>query len=100
MKDGHKTPNPTTTTYAGVVSRESVRVALTYAALNDLDVIGGDIRNAFLSAPSSEKHYIICGPEFGEENVGRTAIITRALYGGPRAGRDYWNCVHECMLNL
>ena len=55
MKDGHKTPKPDRSTYAGVVSRESVRIALTYAALNDIDVTVGDIRNAFLSAPSSEK---------------------------------------------
>lgn len=26
VKDGHKTPDPKTTTYAGVVSRESVRI--------------------------------------------------------------------------
>jgi hypothetical protein len=32
--DGHKLPTPEGSTYAGVVSRESVRIALTYAALN------------------------------------------------------------------
>ena len=37
--DGHKTPDPIGSTYAGVVSRESVCIALTYAALNDLDVL-------------------------------------------------------------
>jgi hypothetical protein len=31
--DGHKTANPIGSTYAGVVSRESVQIALTYAAL-------------------------------------------------------------------
>jgi hypothetical protein len=30
--DGHKLPTPEGSTYAGVVSRESVRIALTYAA--------------------------------------------------------------------
>ena len=33
-------------TYAGVISRESVRIALTYAALNGIDVWVADIRNA------------------------------------------------------
>ena len=33
VKDGHKTPTPVESNYAGVVSRESVRIALTYAAL-------------------------------------------------------------------
>ena len=37
--DGHKMPDPIGSTYAGVVSRESVHIALTYAALNDLDVL-------------------------------------------------------------
>ena len=42
--DGHKTPDPVGSKYAGVVSRESVRIAFTYAALNDLDVCMADIR--------------------------------------------------------
>ena len=33
--DGHKTPDPIRSTYAGVVSRESVCIAFTYAALTD-----------------------------------------------------------------
>ena len=51
--DGHKTAEPIISTYAGVVSRESVRIALTYAALNGVDVIAADIRNAYIQAPSS-----------------------------------------------
>ena len=68
--DGHKTLDPIGSNYAGVVSRESVRIALTYAALNELDVFAAVIRNAYLQAPSSQKDYIICGPEFGVENIG------------------------------
>jgi hypothetical protein len=75
VKDGHKTPDSTTSSFAGVVSRESIRIGLTYAALLGLPVIGGDIQNAYLQAPSSEKHFIVCGPEFGTENVGRVALI-------------------------
>ena len=68
--DGHKTPNPVCSTYAGVVSRDSIRIALTYAALNGLEVCAADIQNAYLQAPSSQKNFIICGAEFGIENVG------------------------------
>ena len=95
--DGHKTPDIVGSTYAGVVSRESVRIAFTYAALNGLDVFAADIRNAYLQAPSSQKHYIICGPEFGLENVGKVALIHRALYGGKSAGRDFRNHLRSCM---
>ena len=48
VKDGHKTPEPSTSNYSGVVSRDSVRIALTYADLNDLDVTAADIQNAYL----------------------------------------------------
>jgi hypothetical protein len=98
--DGHKTPDPIGSTYAGVVSRESVRIAFTYAALNGLDVFAADIRNAYLQAPSSQKDYIICGPEFGIENVGRVALIVRALYGGKSAGKDFRNHLRSCMRHL
>ena len=97
VKDGHKHPDPESSSYAGVVSRESVRVALTYAALNDLDVLAADIRNAYLQAPSSEMHFIICGPEFGLEHQGKRAKIVRALYGGKTAGRDFWVHLRNCM---
>eukprot|EP00957_Ditylum_brightwellii_P020340 1534849-Ditylum_brightwellii.AAC.1 len=69
--DGHRTPNANISTYAGVVLCENVRIAFTYAALNKLDVCTADIQNAYLQAPSSRKGYIICGPEFGLENVGK-----------------------------
>ena len=95
--DGHKTPDPIGSTYAGVVSRESVHIALTYAALNDLNVFAANIRNAYLQAPSSQKDYIICSPEFGVENIGRTALIHCALYGGKAAGRDFRNHLRSCM---
>ena len=95
--DGHKTLDPIGSTYAGVVSRESVCIALTYAALNDLDVFAADIWNAYLQAPSLEKDYIICGPEFGVENIGRMALIHRALYGGKAAGRNFRNHLRSCM---
>ena len=48
VKDGHRTPEPDQSTFAGVVSRESVRIALTYAALNNIDVNAADIKNAYL----------------------------------------------------
>ena len=97
VKDGHKTPDPEFSSYAGVVSRESVRIALTYAALNGMDVMAADIRNAYLQAPSSEKHYIICGPEWGLEHQGKRALIKRALYGGKIAGADFWHHLRSCM---
>ena len=44
---GHMTTAPAAITYASVVSRESVRITITLAALNGLEVKVGDVENAF-----------------------------------------------------
>jgi hypothetical protein len=90
--DGHKLPTPEGSTYAGVVSRESMRISLTYAALNGLKVCAANIRDAYLQAPSYCNDYIICVPEFGVEN----ALFHRALYGRKSAGRDFRNHLRSC----
>ena len=98
--DGHKTSDPISSTYAGVVSRESVRKVFTYSALNELDICASDIINAYLQAPSTQKDYVICGLEFILDNVGKVALMHRALYGGKAAGRDYRNHLRSCMQHL
>jgi hypothetical protein len=56
VADGHKTDAPASTiAYSSVVSRDSVRIALTIAALHDLDIFACDIQNAFLPAPCRER---------------------------------------------
>ena len=42
FRDGHRTPDPKKSNYAGMVSRDIVRIALTYAALNDVDVTAAE----------------------------------------------------------
>ena len=97
---GHMTDPPAAATYASVVSRESVRLALTIAALNDLDILAADVKNAYLNAPIKERVYTVCGPEFGQENMGKTAIIVRALYGLKSAGAAFRNHLALCMTGL
>jgi hypothetical protein len=82
---GHMTEVPSTITYASVVSRELVRIALTLAALKDLQVKTADIQNAYLCSPCSEKVWTICGAEFWPDH-GCKAIIVRALYDLRSAG--------------
>jgi hypothetical protein len=56
-------------TYSSVVSRESVRIAFLHAALNDLDVLGCDVSNAYLNAKCREN----CGS--GQvQNLGATRV--------------------------
>ena len=75
-------------------------ITLTYASLDGLPVYGAYIQNTYLQAPTSEKHYIICGPKFGLEHVGKIAVIVRALYGGKAVCADYWKYVREVMLDM
>ena len=97
---GHATVAPPTLTYASVVSQESVRIALTLAALNDLEVKTSDIQNAYLTAPCSEKFWTTLGSEFGPDLAGKKAIVVRALYGLKYSGASFRNHLVECMRNL
>ena len=100
VKDGRKTSDPDYSTFTGVVSRDSVRIALKYAALNNIQVMSADIENAYFHAPSSETQYIVCGPEFGLKNVGKYGLIRCALYGGISSGDDFWKHLRSCMKHL
>ena len=64
--DGHKTKPPSSITYSSVLSRDSVRIMLLVAALNNLDIQGADIENAYLTAPCREKVWMRGDIEFGE----------------------------------
>lgn len=99
VAEGHNTPDPVASTYAGVVSRESVCIALTHEALHSLDLCSADIGNAYLQAPTSEKYYTKLGKEFGEY-VGRRAYVICAAHGLKSAGADFQNHLRDCIKNL
>ena len=82
------------------MSCESICISLTYADFHGIDVKVAEITNAYLQAPSSEKHFIYCGEEFGLENVGKVALIMRAFCGGKAAGRDFWHHLLICIEHL
>ena len=58
-----------------------VLFAFLIATLNDLDILGADIGNAYLNAYMKEKVHMEYFSEFIHEFVRRTAIIVHALYG-------------------
>ncbi|KAL7474662.1 hypothetical protein ACHAW6_000625 [Cyclotella cf. meneghiniana] len=64
---GHMTKAPATLTYASVVSRETVQIALLMAALNDVDIWATDVLNAYITAPCREKIWTTLGKEFGDD---------------------------------
>jgi hypothetical protein len=52
---GHQTELPKESVYSSVVMRDSVRIAFTMAAINFLQVLSGDVQNAYLNAPMAER---------------------------------------------
>ena len=88
VADGYKTSTPSSITYSSVTSRDSVRLFLLLAALNDVDIQSADVQNAFLSAPVKEKVWLTAGPEFGPEQ-GKKMIVVRALYGLKSASASF-----------
>jgi hypothetical protein len=75
---GHTTDVPSVLTYASVVLCDSVRIALTIAALNGLKLVACDIQNAYLTADCREKIWTRAGPEFGSE-AGTIFIVKKAF---------------------
>jgi hypothetical protein len=96
---GHTTDVPSTLTYASVVSRDSVGIALTNAALNGLKVMACDIQNAYLNADCREKILTRAGPEFGSE-AGTVFILRKALYGLKSAGAAFRALLAETLYDI
>jgi hypothetical protein len=97
---GHVTETPSTLTYSSVVSRDSVRIALTIAALNGLKVLVCDIQNAYLTAPCREKIWTVAGPEFGPEDQGKNMLVVRALYGLKSSGAAFRSFLAETLHDM
>ena len=77
---GHLTETPVESTYSSVVSLRGIRMAAFLAELNGCEFWASDIGNAYLESYTTEKIYIVAGPEFGELE-GHTLIVVKALYG-------------------
>ena len=99
VANGNETITPASLTYSSVVSRDSVRIALLLASLNELEVLACDIQNAYLTADCREKIYIIAGPEFGSEE-GSIMIIRKALYGLKSSGAAFRAHLAETLYDL
>ena len=89
VADGHLTKEPMETVYSGVVSIRNLRLAMFLAELNDLELWGADVGNAYLQALTKEKLYIVGGPEF-EALQGHVLVMYKALYG-TRSGGACWH---------
>jgi hypothetical protein len=99
VANGNETEAPSALTYSSVVSRDSVRIALLIASLNDLKLLACDIQNAYLTADCREKIYIKAGHEFGSE-AGSIMVIRKALYGLKSSGAAFRAHLAETLYDL
>ena len=89
---------PIDSIYSGVVSLCSLCILMTVAELNGLEMMAADINNAYPEALTSEKIYIIAGPEFKSIGLeGHTLIIVKALYGLKSSGARWHNRFYEVL---
>jgi Reverse transcriptase (RNA-dependent DNA polymerase) len=99
VADGHLTDAPLESVYSGVVSIRGFRIIMFLAELNHLEFWATDVGNAYLESFTTEKVYIIAGPEFGEyEN--HIMTIRKALYGLKSSGQRWHDRLHDCLQDL
>ena len=65
VAEGHQMDPPKESVYSSIISKDSVRIILMIAALNNLDILAADVQNAYLNAQTKEKVYMMAGLEFG-----------------------------------
>ena len=86
-------------THKLLVSIRSLRLVIFLAKLNNLEVWGADIGNAYLEAKTKEKLHVVAGPEF-EELEGHILVIYKALYGLKSSGLRWSQKIHDIMLDM
>ena len=82
VADGHLTKEP-------VVSLRSLRMVVFLSQLNDLEIWGADVGNAYLEAYTDPNLCIIVGPEFKELQA-HLLIMIKTLHG-TRSGGARWH---------
>ena len=77
------------TVYSGVVSIRNLRLTMFLAELNNLELWGADVGNAYLQALTREKLYIVGGPEFEEPQ--RHVLVMYEALNVTRSGGAWWH---------
>ena len=85
---GHVVNSDMYQSYASVVQTRTVRLLETVAVNEGLDVVTGDIGNAFVQAFTTEKVWSRCGKEF-DIKEGCAIRIRKALYGMATSARQW-----------
>ena len=85
---GHMLDSSMYNTYLSTIQGILIRLLFLIAMDNKLDIVTGDVGNAFPTAPCAEKVLTMAGPKFGR-NKGSFIEIIHALYGLTTASRSF-----------
>ena len=99
VADGQLTPEPVESNYSGVVSLRNLRLVIFLGKLNNLELWGADIGDAYVEAPTEEKLYIVAGPEF-EDWEGYILTFSNALYGLKSSGKTWVETLHDILKDM
>ena len=92
VADGHLTKEP-------VVSLRSLRMVVFLSQLNDFEIWGADVGNAYLEAYTDQKLCIIVGPEF-KELQGHLLIMIKTLHGTCSGGARWHDRLFDIFQEL
>ena len=99
VADGHLTKEPVESIYSGVVSLRSLRMVVFLSQLNDLEIWGADVGNAYLEVYTDQKLCIIAGPEF-KELQGHLLIMIKALHRTHSGGARWHDRLFDILQEL
>ena len=99
VTDGHLTKEPGESIYSGVVSLRSLRMVVFLPQLNNLEIWGADVNNAYPEAYTDEKLCIIAGPEL-KELQGHFLTMVKALYGTHSGGARWHDRLFDFLQEL
>ena len=77
----------------------NLKLVIFLGKLNNLELWGADIGNAYLEAPTEEKLYIVAGPEF-EDWEGYILTFSKALYGLRSSGKRWAKPLHDVLKDM
>ena len=92
VADGHLTKEP-------VVSLRSLRMVVFLSQLNDFEIWGADVGNAYLEAYTDQKLCIIVGPEF-KELQGHLLIMIKTLHRTHSGGARWHDRLFDILQEL
>ena len=94
VADGHLTPEA-----VGVVLLRNLKLVIFLGKLNNLELWGADVGNAYLETPTEEKLYIVAGAEF-EDWEGYILTFSKTLYGLTPSGKRWAKTLYDILKDM